>query len=538
MRSDLDAEETERAISDLTDPDDIEEEAGGIPDTRRRGLDRLAISATARFTPKVSENSILDHPAGALRMSQTKAGAFKNGELGSTITTVGASVATGLRDTGVSLSADTTIYTLDYADDRASEKGRQFNVSAYKQFEDFTLRTQYRNDKVEGEPVEQSLNATLSRRAFNLPLPKNANVSIAPSVRALWNGEDVSAQGGIYANLNSGNILGKKTKLSASLGVLQSLSSQDGNGQNATEKFLTVGLSRRVRLGKNMAVGLAYRNDLNGNQRIGLQLDGRFEFNEARKYRETKEGRGVLKGRTFLDANRDGIKQEDEVAIPRAMVRVKGTRMALRTDNAGYFTIQNIKEGLYEVQIDAQSLPLGYDLSEDVSTRVTIADGQISDVPLPIVQRGQIRGFTFVDENDNGEFDKGEERVEGAKLKLVSTDGTEKATVYSSSFGQYAFDDLPSGEYEIVTLSNEKAGIVAGASVTVNLADAKDLMARANLIVKRKTKPIRHARVIIEDIDNSAGNILDQPGTVPPPDQPLPDTPNTMASVSTESTLP
>jgi len=132
---------------------------------------------------------------------------------------------------------------------------------------------------------------------------------------------------------------------------------------------------------------MSYRNNLKGNHRVGLLLDGRFDFNEKRKYKQTKEGRGVLKGRAFVDKNRDGKKQEDEIAVPRAIIRLKGTRMSLRTDNAGYFTVQNIKTGLYEVQIDARSLPLGFDLSDDVSTKVTIADGQITDVPMPIVQR-------------------------------------------------------------------------------------------------------------------------------------------------------
>jgi len=131
---------------------------------------------------------------------------------------------------------------------------------------------------------------------------------------------------------------------------------------------------------------MSYRNNLKGNHRVGLLLDGRFDFNEKRKYKQTKEGRGVLKGRAFVDKNRDGKKQEDEIAVPRAIIRLKGTRMSLRTDNAGYFTVQNIKTGLYEVQIDARSLPLGFDLSDDVSTKVTIADGQITDVPMPIVQ--------------------------------------------------------------------------------------------------------------------------------------------------------
>ena len=45
--------------------------------------------------------------------------------------------------------------------------------------------------------------------------------------------------------------------------------------------------------------------------------------------------------------------------------------------------------------------------------------------------------------NKNGEYDRGESRLEGVKLKLSEIDGDTEEIVYSSSFGQYAFDDLP-----------------------------------------------------------------------------------------------
>jgi len=70
----------------------------------------------------------------------------------------------------------------------------------------------------------------------------------------------------------------------------------------------------------------------------------------------------------FVDENRDGIKQDQEMAVPNAMVRLKGTRMALRTDRGGFFTIQNIKVGIYDVQIDGRSLPLGYSMAMRMET--------------------------------------------------------------------------------------------------------------------------------------------------------------------------
>jgi hypothetical protein len=91
----------------------------------------------------------------------------------------------------------------------------------------------------------------------------------------------------------------------------------------------------------------------------------------------------------------------------------------------------------------------------------------------------------------------------------------EDAKAYSSSFGQFAFDDLPAGEYEVSSVTNEKAGIFAGESITINLADAKDMMMRISLPVRRRDKVIRNAEVIISDIDTP--NIQ---GPEPPPDEP------------------
>ncbi len=512
LRSKLDAEDEQDRITEALNPDGDKEEEALIPDTRQRGLDQLTIGGSLRYAPR-GDTGFLNNPAASLRVQHAKTGAFTNNDIGSTITTMGATVATGLGNSGVSLSASATHYNLDYADDREGESGRQFTVQGYKQFDRATVRLRYQNDRKSGEMARHSLSGNISARALNLPMPKEASLSISPSLSGVISNDDERLNAGIIANFNSGDIFGKKTRVDASLGILQSVS---GNQGSENDQFLTVALSRRFRLGKNMALGLAYRNNLKGDQRIGLTLDGRFDFNEKRKYRKTKEGRGVLKGRTFFDKNRDGQKQEDETSIPGVLVRIKGTRMVLRSDNAGYFTIQNIKEGLYEVQIDARSLPLGFDLSADVSTKVTIADGQISDVPMPIVQRGQIRGFTYVDENGDGEYNKGEERVEGATLVLKAKEEEfEDAKAYSSSFGQFAFDDLPAGEYEVSSVTNEKAGIFADESITINLADAKDMMMRISLPVRRRDKVIRNAEVIISDIDTP--NIQ---GPEPPPDEP------------------
>lgn len=489
LRSKLDAEDTEDAITQGLNPDsDISDDGTLIPDTRARGFDQLTVSSSLRLTPS-KDLGFLKNAAASVRGQVATTGVTSGTDNAVTTQSVGVSVATAIGDTGVSVSLDANAFTQSYADGRADNLGQGFSARAYKQFDFATVRAQYQNSNVKGQAVQQSANVNVTTRSFNVPLPKDAALSIAPSVTAGWTPETQSVRGGVIANFNSGEILGSKTRLDASLGILQSVAAgSNAQGQTRTDKYLTVSVARRLKIGKNMALGLSYRNNLNGDQRIGLQLDGRFDFNEKRKYKKTEDGRGVLKGRAFVDKNRDGIKQEDEPAVPNAMVRLKGTRMALRTDRAGFYTVQNIKVGLYDVVIDGRSLPLGFAQSEDVLTRATIHDGQITDVPLPVVQRGQIRGFTYVDANGNAEFDDGEERIDSISLRLkgLKTDDSDKTLAISTSFGQFAFDDLPGGEYTVVATGQPKLGLKGGQGVTVNLADYDRLMAKIAVPVTRE----------------------------------------------------
>jgi len=499
LRNKLTAETLADDITQTLNPSEIfnEEQDALVPDTRRTGLDQMTVGSSLRLTPN-KNIGFLNNPAASIRAQSTISGFATGTEEQVKVDSYGASVATSLGETGISLSADVNAFEQSFANGDEKLSGHGYSARAYKQFEHVTLRAQYLNSKKDGSDARESAALTASVRSFNLPMPKSANLSIAPSATASWTPEFTALRGGIVANFNSGKILGKKTRLDASLGILQSVGGAgggNGNTPSQTDKYLSVSLSRRMRIGNNMALGLSYRNNLSGDQRVGLQLDGRFDFNEKRKYKQTLDGRGVLKGRAFVDTNRDGIKQESEVAVPNAMVRLKGTRMALRTDRSGFFTIQNIKVGIYDVIIDGRSLPLGYSMAMEGETRVTIHEGRISDVPMPIVQRGQIRGFTFVDDNGNGLHDKGEERIEGASLRISGEGLDEDGSAVSTSFGQYAFDDLSSGTYQVRVLDQKKLGLKGGATVTVNLAEHDRLMARVEIPLIRLSGEVKLAEV-------------------------------------------
>lgn len=488
LRSNLRAEEQADEIAQIVNPDANFDDEILPEDIRREGSDQVDLTASVTYLPK-QDFGFFKNPTAGVGGSFSKTGVLKSGIERAEQTSGFVSLTTGLGQTGINTSASiarsyTTSQTADGPEFDVTST--DFQAQAFKQFQDFTVRARYGKSIRSNSETRESATVTVSRQGFAFGLPKEAGVIVGPSLSGVWDGDNLRARGGLNASFNSGEIFGRKNVVSANFGILQSLSTR---GDDRSDKFLSISAARRLNIGKNLSLGLGYRNDLRGDQSFGLQLDGNFNFNPKRAIKKAEDGRGILKGQVFLDKNRDGIRQPTEPGIPRVVVRVKGTRLVLRSGADGFFTIQNVKEGLYEVQIDASSLPIGYDLSADITTRVTISEGQITDIPLAIVQRGQIRGFAYEDVNGNGEYDRGETRVERAKLRLISEETGEETKMFTTSFGQYAFDDLPQGIYTVEVLSSETEGIADGQKYTVELDPELDLMARQNLIITRGSGP-------------------------------------------------
>ena len=474
LRSDLNVEDRQALINE---GDETVENTEQTPDIRARGRDYLSYGAAVQVAARKDIGPLVN-PAASVRYNKNISGAFAGSETRTSVDTYGVSLNTQLKKINTNLSVDFAGYTQNLQDG-STETGDQFTARALQDVKYAKVRLQYSSARKGDAARIQRLDGQITAKPYNIELPKAAHLSVAPSVAASWSDTSNSVSGGVVAQFDGGEILGKKTELKASLGVLQSFSS---NTEKKSDKFLSVSLGRNIPIGKNMQLGLSYRNDLRGEQRVGVFLDGRFGLNAKRKFKKAKDGRGVLKGRAFLDKNRDGIKQDDEPGIRGAVVRIVGTRLALRTDSEGYYTIQNVKQGVLNLQVDNRSLPLGFTLADNAASKASIRAGHITDVPLPIVQRGQILGFAYVDANGDGEHSKGETRLEGAKLVLTDVDDKENThQAYAASFGQYAFDDLPAAQYELTIYKTNSPDSAPSAPVLINLAEADNLMARINI---------------------------------------------------------
>jgi len=159
------------------------------------------------------------------------------------------------------------------------------------------------------------------------------------------------------------------------------------------------------------------------------------------------------------------------------VVKLAHTRIRLAADRDGFFTVQNLKAGLYTVGLDRRSLPLGVMVPEDTILRATVGAGQITHIDIPVIASGQLRGAVYIDANGTGAPDAGDTRLEGARVTLtpLDEDGAPPLGQYAASFGQFAFESLAPGRYR---LEAEHGGTTQSTVVTLredNLLRVEDI---------------------------------------------------------------
>lgn len=384
-----------------------------------------------------------------------------SGDNGSSTFTVSSAFNGRVTPLDLNISVDTAYSSTSTADERGTS--RSIGARAFRRFDWGVVQAAYTNTKTEGETM-QRLVSSVSVLPLRKDLGEGASVAAGPTASAVWSPEQSFARIGATVSANSGQRFGDRLNVQGQFSALQSVDPEDSTTQFFASLNASYAITRFIRLESN------YFDNLSGSRDFSVALRGRLTFNEPRKHTRPKEGLGVLRGGVYFDRNRDGIRQPDEEGVPGVRIQVTGTRLALGVDRDGRFTIQNIRTGLYGVTVDRRTLPLGLLVPDDVSARATIGDGRVTELEIPIVASGQIRGALFVDEDGDGDVTPGEHRVEGmfVSLKRVGEDvpaDEEAVTAVSASFGQYSFENLSPGRYE---LSVNFKGIIYSRSVELS----------------------------------------------------------------------
>ena len=187
----------------------------------------------------------------------------------------------------------------------------------------------------------------------------------------------------------------------------------------------------------------------------------------------------AVSGFVYVDSNDDGVYGFNQQPVREQGVR--GVTVLLRapdghggtsvvatatTDGDGQYRFGGLAAGQYWIQ---EVQPAGYaDGKEtlgttrgalqvnDIISGVPVAVGQESswnnfgELPTPPLP-GALSGFVYVDANDNGVFDAGEQPVRRATVYLRAPDGgggtTAVAVATTDGDGQYRFANLTPGQY-------------------------------------------------------------------------------------------
>ena len=359
---------------------------------------------------------------------------------------------------------------------------RELRIDLTQRIGRFQLLAQHEVEEGDGQRDRELTSLSLRARPFGIPLAKDAAFLISPGLRAFKSGDLERADVDLFAELRSGRLFGERFDVRLAYARSLAVDLDDQERDDDTQETLSA--IARYRVSKDLAIEASYIDNLRtGDDRFLVRLRAGFDFNPTRKYKLPNEGTGVLTGFAFLDRNQDGVYQPGEPALPGVGVWIRGRRLGLETDRLGRFTIQNLRAGPYQLEVDLDDLPLGLLPYHEELPRVAVGDGGITHIEIPMILSGQLRGSVFADLNGNGQLDTGEEGLEGVKLSLEPLEVQAPQETYTTFFGQFAFDRLRAGRYRLAVGPGQLASgwsIPDGTEVTID-PSAGDLLQKLQI---------------------------------------------------------
>lgn len=170
------------------------------------------------------------------------------------------------------------------------------------------------------------------------------------------------------------------------------------------------------------------------------------DFNAGMRYLwDTKmrwEPIGTIEGYVFKDMNSDGIREDGEQ--PLEGIRLWLGKKSIVSDASGHYKFDKIRARKAYVNLDTQTLPVGFVLTVPVTQEAGILNHEKVRLDFGVISRSEIWGIVFLDLNGDGAFNisQGEKGIKGVILLLESglkavTDGN----------GQYRFSNVSVGEH-------------------------------------------------------------------------------------------
>jgi hypothetical protein len=240
------------------------------------------------------------------------------------------------------------------------------------------------------------------------------------------------------------NLLHNRFGFSAGLGYTKSNTAPFQTSQH---------LSASMKLPRSSSLQFSYLRTQTGTTAL-LSLHGLF-FSSKRAERALNgplaelNSYGAVSGRVYQDVNLNG-RFDLGVDQPQANVRVRvdGSRYVV-SDANGNFRIDSVARGEHSVYLDLLSVRADLTLLDHTQQLITLAANRDSIVDFRVVRTGRITGVVWLDANENGRLDKGEQPL--PDVRVVTGSGRDTLT---DENGYFIIGDLPPGEH--ILLLDEK----------------------------------------------------------------------------------
>jgi protocatechuate 3,4-dioxygenase beta subunit len=237
----------------------------------------------------------------------------------------------------------------------------------------------------------------------------------------------------------------------------------------------------------------------------------------------------AIHGTVYYDQNANGVRDGSEPGIAGVTITLTGTDIngaavshTLTTDANGNFDFTGLLTGTYAV---SETQPAGFQqgtnavgtsggtISGDVISGITLGAGVCAQNYLfgEICPRGTVAGFVYIDTNNNGVREPGEQGIRGVLVTLTGTltgGGTVTRSTFTGPDGSYEFANLLPGTYQV--LETQPAGFLDGLDAVGTQGGTTGNDVLSGLPVVAGTL----------GLENDFGELL--PATIPPTGNPPP----------------
>jgi cell division septation protein DedD len=195
---------------------------------------------------------------------------------------------------------------------------------------------------------------------------------------------------------------------------------------------------------------------------------------DGRAAPDRRRGTGTVAGLVFVDWNADGVRNDDENALPG--IAVKFEDLARATSGVrGTFEFADVPVGPGMVGVDVSSIPVDYDVPEVPQVEIDVGRNTTSTVSFALVPLGSIAGRVWRDANGNGAADEADEPIDDA---LIVLDGGQRTELVRG--GRFRFDAVRAGEHRLRVLSESlPAGAQVLSASEVGVTVGRDQLDRA-----------------------------------------------------------